>query len=96
MSYDDDLNDSTLYDLERNDYSELVRLQQPYQLSFDNEIDFEVELDTDDMKMSADTFCSKFVGLLRDLEDIKFEMSKLKAEVQSLHDKSGIVMERLK
>ena len=97
MNYDNETEEESRYDSERHDYNQLLRLQETQELEiFDDDIDFEIVLEPGDYAITADNFCSKFVGLLKDVEDIKFEMSKLKAEVQSLHSQAGIVMEKLK
>ena len=90
MNYDD-INEESLYDSETADYSNFHKI---------SKIDYLLEKSDDieetDVVITADNFCSKFVSLIKDIEDIKFEMSKLRAEVQNLHNQAGIVIQKLK
>lgn len=89
--------DETLYDLERNDYMEL-------QLIADDADFRKMPLEeyikkhegAEDVTISADNFCSKFVSILKDLNDCKLQMSLVKAELEAFHNKMEIVMEKLK
>ncbi len=95
MNYDD-INDETLYDIEAADYKTFHKINKIDNLLEKYQDVEEIELESTDHIITADSFCSKFVSILKDVEDIKTDLSLFKAELTVFQDKMEIVMEKLK
>lgn len=83
MNYDNEA-DETFYDLEKSDYLELARLH------------IKSNSATLNAGLSQRNKTDIFNDMLNDLQDLKYSVSLLKAEVQSLHNTTEIILEKLK